>query len=279
MHRFLRSSRPSWSIHAQYALCALSMLPVCQVRAQGTPALAWERHDRLRVVVSATSQRRPGDTLLIDYRLANSAQSAQRAELFVVRQNVRAYDFLGPVAWLPDSGNVADSMATSWAALEQSIAPGESADGFRQLAVGLLTITHYRVSGAAPTPQAILDADEDSLPPKPTVWENAVSGYTLGVDPLPTAASPASLGARLRNLLVRSCRLGWIDPPGVCNSLLVKLDAATRSIGKGSFESARGQLQALANEVEAQRDHKLTSEAASLLSANLAALLARLPAP
>ncbi|MCY7378985.1 MAG: hypothetical protein LH467_06535 [Gemmatimonadaceae bacterium] len=255
----------------------LAVMSPSMVHAQGTQALAWERHDSLRVVLSATAVRRGADTITIDYRLSNSPQSAQPVEFLVVRQNVRAYDFLGPVAWLPDARDVADSMAMSWTALERLVAPGQSADEFRQFAVGLLTIAPYRVRGASPTPQAILDADEDSLPRQPTVWENSVAGYTLGVDPLPATSSPAALGGRLRDLVSRSCRLGWIDPPGVCKSLLAKLDAANRSIAAGNIQAARGELEALGREVEAQRDKHLSSEAASLLTVNLAALLARLP--
>jgi hypothetical protein len=259
---------------------ALVVMSTSTANAQRGRALAWQRQDSLRVSLVATAVRRTGDTITIDYRLSNSAQSAQRAEFLAVRQNVRPYDFFGPVGWLPDSMDVADSMAVSWIGLGSSkLAPGRSADEFRQFALGLLTISPYRVRGASPTPQAILDADEDSLPPQPTVWENAVSGFTLGMDPIPVPTSPAALGNRLRDLMMRSCRLGWVDNRGICTSLLAKLDAANGSLRAGKVDRARAQLEALAHEAEAQRCKHLSSEGAALLSVNVASLLARLPNP
>ena len=137
-------------------------------------------------------------------------------------------------------------------------------------------IVSYRVQGSYALPVA---EEGDLVQHPPSFWVNSVAGFTVGVVPPPTDQSPPSLGVRLRSLLLRVCNLGWITSDGVCRSLQVKLDQATQSIA-GNRPSARGQLRAFLDELEAQHGTEpgkhVTDSAYGLLKINAQYLLSGL---
>lgn len=121
--------------------------------------------------------------------------------------------------------------------------------------------------------------DEDSN--EDTYFLYSDTGTTVGIVPVPAGATAASLVERLRVLTGRACgRLGWIDRPGVCHSLDVKLARVESAIAAGEAAAARGELTAFANELDAQHGPQpgkaVSDEAHALLSLNAAYLLARL---
>jgi hypothetical protein len=59
--------------------------------------------------------------------------------------------------------------------------------------------------------------------------------------------------------------LGWIEPAGVCNSLLAKLRAIRKAIEGGRIVRAVNQLDAFLNELEAQKGKHLSIAAYELL--------------
>lgn len=63
----------------------------------------------------------------------------------------------------------------------------------------------------------------------------------------------------------RCLALGWIDSAGLANSLIQKLNAVESSIAKGNTKTALNQLNALKNEIEAQRGKHITEKAAKTL--------------
>jgi YVTN family beta-propeller protein len=63
------------------------------------------------------------------------------------------------------------------------------------------------------------------------------------------------------------------DPPGTRNSMLSKLDNAEDAFDGGNTNAAINKLQALANEIEAQRDKKLTDAEADQLLALISAVI------
>jgi hypothetical protein len=77
-----------------------------------------------------------------------------------------------------------------------------------------------------------------------------------------------------------ACELGWIDTPGICNSIRVKLAAAARSWARGEAAVARNQLHALLAELEAQHGPEpgkhVNDNAYWLLKTNVEYLLAHL---
>lgn len=74
-------------------------------------------------------------------------------------------------------------------------------------------------------------------------------------------ASPSSL----RQDITLSRKIGWIGSDGIMNSLLKKVDAFEASIAKGNKKAAENQLNALINEVEAQRGKHISANAAKML--------------
>jgi hypothetical protein len=69
---------------------------------------------------------------------------------------------------------------------------------------------------------------------------------------------------------------GWIDNQGIANSLDQKLENAKNQLEKGKTNTAINMLSAFLNEVEAQKDKHLTSEAYALLKFNAEYLIQRL---
>ncbi len=70
--------------------------------------------------------------------------------------------------------------------------------------------------------------------------------------------------------------LGWIDNEGIANSLDQKLDNARNALMKNDKTSAKNILIAFVNEVEAQKDKHLSSEAYALLKFNAEYLISKL---
>jgi len=74
--------------------------------------------------------------------------------------------------------------------------------------------------------------------------------------------------------------LAWITSGGICPSLQVKLDLARQSLGQGRQDSAKGQLEAFLDELDAQHGPEpgkhVTDNAYWLLKVNAEFLLSRL---
>ena len=121
--------------------------------------------------------------------------------------------------------------------------------------------------------------DEDDSEDSYFVYSD--TGTTVGIVPVPTGATPASLATRLRALAERACApLGWIGNPGVCQSLDVKLAHVQSALASGETTVARNVLRAFVDELEAQHGPQpgkaVSDEAHALLALNAAFLLARL---
>jgi len=114
---------------------------------------------------------------------------------------------------------------------------------------------------------------------------NSIGGRE--VHTLVPARSPATLDnpssglSVIRSDLDRACgELGWITNAGVCRSLEAKLEAAERSLERGNTNSARGQLGAFLQELEAQHGPQpgkhVSDNAYWLLKINVEYVLSRL---
>lgn len=100
------------------------------------------------------------------------------------------------------------------------------------------------------------------------------------VTPIRAPEAMTDPGAALNEILLdlgEACDLDWVGrPPGVCNSLQVKLDAAASSLAQGDTTSATGQLQAFVNELDAQRGQHVSENAYWLLKVNVEYVLEKL---
>jgi hypothetical protein len=99
---------------------------------------------------------------------------------------------------------------------------------------------------------------------------------TIGPRALPDNISNTALTDTLQSYLSFSCDTTWIENPGICRSLEAKLENVRRQLERGNTNPARGSLQAFLNEVDAQKDKQLSSEAWALLWFNGQYLLERL---
>lgn len=99
---------------------------------------------------------------------------------------------------------------------------------------------------------------------------------TLGPTAPPKDFVPVAFLEYLIGLKDQSATLGWIDSPGVVNSLNVKLKAALRDLKRGRRKAAIGTLRAFVQEVRAQEGKHLKPEAAGLLGYNAEYLISRL---
>ena len=70
--------------------------------------------------------------------------------------------------------------------------------------------------------------------------------------------------------------LGWITNKGILNSLDQKLDNARKQLERGNNKAAKNILEAFINEVEAQKEKHLSSEAYALLKFNAEYLISKL---
>lgn len=66
----------------------------------------------------------------------------------------------------------------------------------------------------------------------------------------------------------RMCELGWINKPGICNSLNSKLKAAQAAIERGQLNAAKNQLEAFINELESQNGKAIGQQAFDVLKAD-----------
>ncbi len=74
----------------------------------------------------------------------------------------------------------------------------------------------------------------------------------------------------------RACALDWINKYGICVSLEAKLAAALDSVARADLTSANGQIGAFVNELDAQWDKSVNSQAYELLRADALYVLGHL---
>ena len=105
---------------------------------------------------------------------------------------------------------------------------------------------------------------------------DAASFDNIGHADLTVIQSDISLIEMLIDDVDESYQNGWIDNQGIANSLNQKLENAKKQLEKGKAKQAINMLNAFLNEVEAQKDKHLTSEAYALLKYNAEYLIKRL---
>lgn len=108
-------------------------------------------------------------------------------------------------------------------------------------------------------------------------YENiAWKGKTIGPTAPPADFKPFEFLNYIINLKHEAYSLGWITNKGIEQSLDVKLENAKKKLEAGDIKTAKNILNAFLNEVEAQKDKHLTSEAYGLLKYNTQYIVERL---
>jgi len=160
-----------------------------------------------------------------------------------------------------------------------------------------ITVNATHLSGAVVTYSAPTAIDEAGDSPAPSVSCTPASGSTFAIgtttvtctatsaDDTPSTVSgtftvtvtfrptPASVKADINQFLAA----GMIKSPGLANSLLAKVDAASALQASGDCAGAAASYQALINQLQAQSGKGIAAAAASALIAEVQSLIANCP--
>lgn len=154
------------------------------------------------------------------------------------------------------------------------IPPGGTLKGLSIKSNSLPGMINSYTEGWVPMPsRKDLTLEEELNPPK--LLDLALKKVTIG----PVAVADSTINGlidRLIGLKDQCPGLGWITNQGIVNSLNVKLKAAKESISKGKNKTAKNQLTAFINELNAQRGKFVNDSAYALLKANAEYLIYRL---
>ena len=230
----------------------------------------------LRVTVTIANLTRVADTVSIAYRLTNAAASVERVGDFFVETPSPAIAVVRPLPfthWVVAS-KYGDRPVASWGILDPTILiPGTTGPDLSFKAIGIPGIVDAHVIGDHPPPEL----REDSLRAEPDpLLTNAIHFRVVGVVAADPSASAPALVSRLGVLLAESCSLGWVSNAGVCQSLQAKIDAASSALQRGDLGAATNQLNALINELNAQRGKQVDDNAYFLLRTNAEYVVSRI---
>jgi hypothetical protein len=187
-----------------------------------------------------------------------------------------------PPIWV---GGLAVDGTAGWGAPDESvfIQPGVSLSGFQLVTRGLPSIRTVTV-------QSYIDVDQLGIKPPEGPYDVqryrtdlvaaeaniTFHGMTIGPTAPPTDFKPLGFLATIQSYEKTAAKLGWIRNFGLTTSLDAKLSAAQRALQAGDSSAARNVLGALLNEVTAQTDKGLSTEAVALLQANTQYLISRI---
>jgi hypothetical protein len=177
---------------------------------------------------------------------------------------------------------VLDNDTLSWigwgASDNANIKPNNSLSGFGFLTRYLPGITDYYAEGDHPIPSFEYGMAPDFIPGYDdlTPYGPGIVGKTVGPVLTPDPFIALAFLDTLASYKHQALDLGWIDNQGIATSLDQKLENIKKQLEKGKTKQAINMLNAFLNEVEAQKDKHLTSEAYALLKYNAEYLIQRL---
>ena len=223
-----------------------------------------------------------------EYTVKNGVNSQQRLLSFLVsffspihnitkpnnQWSALPYSFVPVFSW-------SNTLISSYggATPYDGIAPDSSTSGFSFESSGLPTIMKSYSRGATPTLHFIEEPPGEVyllLKPLRKFPANTVQRKTLGPKDPPEDFVATTFIDTLISYKHQALELGWITNQGVDNSLDKKLENAKKQLEKGKTKTALNHLNAFLNEVEAQKDKHLSSEAYALLKFNAEYLIKRL---
>jgi hypothetical protein len=222
------------------------------------------------------------------YVVSNGQRAKQRLLKILIEFGSRIFDVTRPnTEW--SALTYAKQPMVSWAHTRvdpaglwtayNGIPSDSTAGGFSYKSRGLPRIVDCHFQGATPTlqldeePPYEIEAALDSLEVFPN---NTVRGKTLGPADPPVPFHALALFDSLISYKHQALALGWITNKGIVNSLDQKLDNARKQLQRGNNKTAKNILEAFINEVEAQKDKHLSSEAYALLKFNAEYLVSKL---
>jgi len=223
-----------------------------------------------------------------EYSVKNGANSQQRLLSFLINYFTPIYSITKPNnQW--SARHYSFTPVFSWSHTKVSpygvrtprsgIAPDSSVTGFSFESSGLPSIINSYSRGAARTLHFIEEPPDDAyslLEPLRKFPANTVHRKTLGPKDPPEPFVVNDFVDTLISYEHQAFELGWIDNQGILNSLDSKLNHVKKQLEKDNITTAINGLKAFVNEVEAQKDKHLTSEAYALLKYNTEFLMGKL---
>ncbi len=164
------------------------------------------------------------------------------------------------------------------------IQPGQSLSGLQMTTRGLPAIRQIVAKPYIDVDTLTIKPPEDQTDVQRYVsefdaLESSVSakGLTVGPTAPPADFKPLEFLKTIQSYKDQAVKQGWIDDLGVANSLDVKLNSAQHALERQENTTAKDVLSALLNEVEAQANKHLSSEAVALLKFNTQHLISKIP--
>jgi hypothetical protein len=221
-----------------------------------------------------------GDTVTLAYAVENVRAGGEDFTALLVATPAPVVQMPKPARfdWVMNARYRKQDVAV-WVLVEdEMLHPTQTSPELTLVARGLPDVVRYwAVPDLQAHPPRYVDEDDS----EDSYFVYSDTGRTVGVVPVPDGATPATLAARLHSLTVRACgRLQWIDKPGVCQSLDVKLVHVEAALASGQAAVAGNELGAFVDELDAQHGPQpgkaVSDQAHALLALNAALLRARL---
>lgn len=261
------------------AIAGLALLPAVLAAQSAGPERNLHGQLPLGVRVHVRSAAQRGDTVALGYAVENVRSGGEDFTALLVDVPAPIVQMPKPVRFDWVTQPRYKRTIAAWVLVEDDMLhAGQTSPELTVVARGVADLVQYwAVPDLAANPPRFVDEDATTDP----YFAFSDSGITVGVVPAPAGATSASLVGRLLQLTGRVCgSLGWISRAAVCQSLEVKLTAAQTALAAGNVNSARGELFAFVNELDAQHGPQpgkaVSDEAHALLALNAAYLLARL---
>jgi len=260
----------------------------CDIRYEGAEGMVrsttWVPRSKVAVAVGVLVHRLPSGAFVYEYSLLNSTVSRQNLLSFWVEtETTTLVSAAKPDHWVSGSARL-EKFQHFWARRRIAhIGRGGTLSGFAISAAAIPGISRTRFTGLAPPlaysdepPQEVEDLVDEICH---TEDRQYAMGHTLGPLTDPAGLSPTELLARLIEQKHQARTLDWISGPGadgLAKSLDAKLEAAKAAVDRGQPKTAKNDLRAFLNEVEAQKGKALNNEAYLLLKLNAEFILTKL---
>lgn len=256
-------------------LILLSIDPLNLV-AQDTTFTYPSRSD-ISVTLEASIEKE-NEYYIYNYEMSNSIESNQTIEEFYIEFFSEVENISNPSTWIGLKSNH-EIPVVIWGSnkKEYDIIQGDKISGFNFQSKGIPSVVNFYAAGNIEEPSfdygeaPSLESTEGL-----NIFENSLKRKTVGPKELPETIGNPDLLDTIQSYLHLSCDTTWITNQGICRSLEAKLENVDRQLNRGNTNAASGSLEAFINEVEAQKDKQLSSEAYSLLYFNGQYLLEQL---
>lgn len=225
---------------------------------------------------------------IYSFKVSNGSKSKQILSVVVIKHFSSIHDQIAPSEdW--NMGEYRTGRADTWEWFNsEGISVGQTQSGFSYKSKGLPSIVDMAFTGERRVRYSGLSADDphelhiafskvfEELESQYPQTKETIKRKTIGPKAPPLDFKPVDFLSSIISMKHEAFSLGWITNQGIEQSLDAKLENAKKKLEQGNTNAAKNILEAFLNEVEAQKDKHLTSEAYGLLKYNVEYLIGRL---